>query len=125
MGLVPGCALGVQLGVSAVVMGILICVVDGRTWLSVAPVAAGLVLALATHALIFCPGAVRRRSCRAGSGSLTRSRRSVLEIQSWSCAGWNGTPRRRRQARLVSLGMSLAWLNRMMEADLAQPGFAD
>ena len=125
MGLrVPGRrALGVQLGVSAVVMGILIWV-----WLMAGPgypwplwPLLGLVLALATHALLFPPRAgVREKELAERVGSLTRSRRSVLEIQELELRRVERDLHDGAQARLVSLGMSLGLAEQMMEADPAQ-----
>ena len=97
-------------------------VVDGRTRLSVAPLAAsGLVLALATHALLFPPRAgVREKELSERVGSLTRSRRSVLEIQELELRRVERDLHDGAQARLVSLGMSLGLAEQMMEADPAQ-----
>ena len=116
-------ALGVQLGVSAVVMGILIWV-----WLMAGPgypwplwPLLGLVLALATHALLFPPRAgVREKELSERVGSLTRSRRSVLEIQELELRRVERDLHDGAQARLVSLGMSLGLAEQMMEADPAQ-----
>ena len=116
-------ALGVQLGVSVVVIAILIWV-----WLMAGPgypwplwPLLGLVLALATHALLFPPrGGVREKELAERVGSLTRSRRSVLEIQELELRRVERDLHDGAQARLVSLGMSLGLAEQMMEADPAQ-----
>jgi signal transduction histidine kinase len=116
-------AFRVQFNVSAVVMGILIWV-----WLMAGPgypwplwPLLGLVLALATHALLFPPRAgVREKELAERVGSLTRSRRSVLEIQELELRRVERDLHDGAQARLVSLGMSLGLAEQMMEADPAQ-----
>jgi signal transduction histidine kinase len=122
MGLrVPGRrALGVQLGVSAVVMGILIWV-----WLMAGlgypwplwPLLA-LVVALVTHVLLFPPRAgAREKELAERVGTLTQSRRSVLEIQELELRRVERDLHDGAQARLVSLGISLGLAEQMMEAD--------
>jgi signal transduction histidine kinase len=125
MGLrVPGRrALAVQFWVSAVVMGILVWV-----WLMTGPgypwplwPLLGLVLALATHALLFPPKAgAREKELAERVGALTRSRRSVLEIQELELRRVERDHHDGAQARLVSLGMSLGLAEELMEADPAQ-----
>jgi signal transduction histidine kinase len=125
MGLrVPGRrALGVQFGVSAVVMGILIWV-----WLMAGPgypwplwPLLALVVALATHALLFPPSAgAREKELADRVGALTRSRRSVLEIQELELRRVERDLHDGAQARLVSLGISLGLAEQMMEADPTQ-----
>jgi signal transduction histidine kinase len=124
MGLrVPGRALGVQFGVSVVVMGVLIWV-----WLMAGPgypwplwPLLGLVLALATHALLFPPRAgAREKELAERVGALTQSRRSVLEIQALELRRVERDLHDGAQARLVSLGISLGLAEQMMEADPAQ-----
>jgi signal transduction histidine kinase len=125
MGLrVPGRrALGVQFGISAVVMGILIWV-----WLMAGPgypwplwPLLALVLALAVHALLFPPrGGVREKELEERVGALTRSRRSVLEIQELELRRVERDLHDGAQARLVSLGINLGLAEQMMEADPAQ-----
>ncbi len=125
MGLrVPGRrALGVQFWVSAVVMGILIWV-----WLMAGPgypwplwPLLGLVLALVTHALLFAPGTgAREKELAERVGALTRSRRSVLEIQELELRRVERDLHDGAQARLVSLGISLGLAEQMVEADPAQ-----
>jgi signal transduction histidine kinase len=81
----------------------------------------GLVLALATHALLFPPRAgVREQELAERVGSLTRSRRSVLEIQELELRRVERDLHDGAQARLVSLGMSLGLAEQMMEADPVQ-----
>jgi signal transduction histidine kinase len=125
MGLgVPGRrALGVQFGLSAVVMGILIWVWlmtgTGYPW-PLWPLLA-LVVALATHALVFPPRAgAREKELAERVGALTRSRRSVLEIQELELRRVERDLHDGAQARLVSLGISLGLAEQMMEADPAQ-----
>jgi signal transduction histidine kinase len=125
MGLrVPGRrALGVQFWVSVVVMGILIWVWlmagTGYPW-PLWPLL-GLVLALATHALLFPPRAgAREKELAERVGALTRSRRSVLEIQELELRRVERDLHDGAQARLVSLGISLGLAEQMMEADPAQ-----
>jgi signal transduction histidine kinase len=116
-------ALGVQLGVSAVVMGILIWV-----WLMagtaypwpVWPLLA-LVLALVTHALLFpAKAGAREKELAERVGELTQSRRSVLEIQELELRRVERDLHDGAQARLVSLGMNLGLAEQMMDADPAQ-----
>jgi signal transduction histidine kinase len=120
---VPGRpALGVQLGVSVVVMGILIWV-----WLMAGlgypwplwPLLA-LVLALATHALLFSPKGAREKELAQRVGALTQSRRNVLEIQELELRRVERDLHDGAQARLVSLGMSLGLAEQMMDADPVQ-----
>jgi signal transduction histidine kinase len=115
--------LGVQLGVSAVVMGILIWVwlMTGTAYpWPVWPLLA-LVLALVTHALLFPPKAgAREKELSARVGALTESRRSVLEIQELELRRVERDLHDGAQARLVSLGMSLGLAEQMLEADPAQ-----
>ena len=125
MGLrVPGRrALGVQFWVSAVVMGILIWVWlmagAGYPW-PLWPLLA-LVLALATHVLLFPPeGAVREKELAERVGALTRSRRSVLEVQELELRRVERDLHDGAQARLVSLGISLGLAEQMMEGDPVQ-----
>jgi len=116
-------ALGVQLAVSAVVMGILIWV-----WLMAGPgypwplwPLLGLVVALAAHALLLPPSAaVREKELTERVGALTRSRRSVLEVQELELRRVERDLHDGAQARLVSLGMSLGLAEQMMEADPVQ-----
>jgi signal transduction histidine kinase len=125
MGLrVPGRrALGVQAGVSVVVMGILIWV-----WLMTGPgypwplwPLLALVLALATHALLFPPKAgAREKELTERVGALTQSRRNVLEVQELELRRVERDLHDGAQARLVSLGMSLGLAEQMIEADPAQ-----
>jgi signal transduction histidine kinase len=125
MGLrVPGRrGLGVQFGVSAVVMGILIWV-----WLSTGlgypwplwPLLA-LVLGLVTHALLGPPRAgAREKDLVERVGALTQSRRSVLEIQELELRRVERDLHDGAQARLVSLGISLGLAEQMMEANPTQ-----
>jgi signal transduction histidine kinase len=125
MGLrVPGRrALGVQFGLSVVVMSILIWVWlmagTGYPW-PLWPLL-GLVLALATHALLFPPRTgVREKELAERVGALTRSRRSVLEIQELELRRVERDLHDGAQARLVSLGISLGLAEQMMEADPSQ-----
>jgi signal transduction histidine kinase len=115
--------LGVQLAVSVVVMGILVWV-----WLTTGlgypwplwPLL-GLVLALATHALLFPPRAgAREKELAQRVGALTESRRSVLEIQELELRRVERDLHDGAQARLVSLGISLGLAEQMMDADPAQ-----
>jgi signal transduction histidine kinase len=116
-------ALGVQFGVSTVVMGILIWV-----WLMAGPgypwplwPLLGLVLALVTHALLFPPRAgAREKELAERVGALTQSRRSVLEIQELELRRVERDLHDGAQARLVSLGMSLGLAEQLMEADPQQ-----
>jgi signal transduction histidine kinase len=121
---VPGRrALGVQFAVSAVVMGILLWV-----WLMAGPgypwplwPLLGLVLALAAHALLFPPSSgAREKELTERVGVLTRSRRSVLEIQELELRRVERDLHDGAQARLVSLGISLGLAEAMMEDDPAQ-----
>ena len=125
MGLrVPGRrALGVQFGLSTVVMGILIWVWlmagTGYPW-PLWPLL-GLVLALATHALLFPRKyGPREKELADRVGALTRSRRNVLEVQELELRRVERDLHDGAQARLVSLGMSLGLAEQIMEADPAQ-----
>lgn len=121
---VPGRrGLGVQLRLSAVVMGILTWVWlmtgAGYPWL-LWPLL-GLVLALAAHALLFPPKAgAREQELTERVGALTQSRRSVLEIQELELRRVERDLHDGAQARLVSLGISLGLAEQMMDADPAQ-----
>jgi signal transduction histidine kinase len=121
---VPGRrALGVQFWVSGAVMGILVWV-----WLMSGPgypwplwPLFGLVLALATHALLFAPkSGVREKELAARVGALTQSRRSVLEIQELELRRVERDLHDGAQARLVSLGINLGLAEQLMEADPVQ-----
>jgi signal transduction histidine kinase len=124
MGLrMPRRGLGVQLGISAVVMGILIWV-----WLMAGtsypwplwPLLA-LALALVTHALLFpAKAGAREKELAERVGELTQSRRSVLEIQELELRRVERDLHDGAQARLVSLGMNLGLAEQMIEADPAQ-----
>jgi signal transduction histidine kinase len=116
-------ALGVQFGVSAVVMGILVWV-----WLMAGPgypwplwPLLGLVMALAIHALLFAPKhGAREKELVDRVGALTQSRRSVLEIQELELRRVERDLHDGAQARLVSLGINLGLAEQMMEADPAE-----
>ena len=116
-------ALGVQFWISAVVMGILIWVWlmagTGYPW-PLWPLL-GLVLALATHALLFPPKAgAREKELAERVGELTQSRRSVLEIQELELRRVERDLHDGAQARLVSLGINLGLAAQMMDADPVQ-----
>jgi signal transduction histidine kinase len=119
----PRRGLGVQFGVSTVVMGILVWVWLmsglGYPW-PVWPLL-GLVVALATHALVFAPPVgAREKELAERVGALTRSRRNVLEIQELELRRVERDLHDGAQARLVSLGISLGLAEHLIESDPAQ-----
>jgi signal transduction histidine kinase len=78
----------------------------------------GLVLSLATHALIWPPQTgAREKELEERVGALTSSRRSVLEIQALELRRVERDLHDGAQARLVSLGMSLGLAEQLMETD--------
>jgi signal transduction histidine kinase len=78
----------------------------------------GLVVSLATHALIWPPGSgVREKQLEERVGELTSSRRSVLEIQAMELRRVERDLHDGAQARLVSLGMNLGLAEQLMETD--------
>jgi signal transduction histidine kinase len=115
--------LGVQFGVSLVVMGILLWVwlmtYTGYPW-PLWPLL-GLAVALVIHTLFFAPAAgAREKALAERVGALTRSRRSVLEVQELELRRVERDLHDGAQARLVSLGMSLGLAEQLVEADPAE-----
>jgi signal transduction histidine kinase len=81
----------------------------------------GLTVAVATHALLFpAPVTARERELEARVGTLTQSRRSVLEIQEMELRRVERDLHDGAQARLVSLGMSLGLAEQLMWRDPGQ-----
>ncbi len=116
-------AFRVQFNVSAVVMGILIWVwlmtYTGYPW-PLWPLL-GLSVALVAHAVALPPATgAREKELAERVGELSRSRRSVLEIQELELRRVERDLHDGAQARLVSLGMNLGLAEQLMEADPAQ-----
>jgi signal transduction histidine kinase len=116
-------AFHLQFNVSAVVMGILIWV-----WLMTFTAYPwplwplfGLSVALIAHALAIPAAAgAREQELTERVGALSRSRRSVLEIQELELRRVERDLHDGAQARLVSLGMNLGLAEQLMEADPTQ-----
>jgi signal transduction histidine kinase len=78
----------------------------------------GLVISLATHALIWPPRTgAREKELEERVGALTTSRRSVLEIQERELRRVERDLHDGAQARLVSLGMNLGLAEQLMDTD--------
>jgi signal transduction histidine kinase len=123
-------SLAVHFAVSTVVMGICVWVwlMAGAGYPWPVFVLLGLVMALATHALLFpAPVSPRERELEARVGTLTQSRRSVLEIQEMELRRVERDLHDGAQARLVSLGMSLGLASQLIpgDPDQAQQLLAD
>ena len=122
--------LAVQFAVSVVVVGICLWV-----WLMAGPdypwpiwPLLGLTVGLAAHALLFPPrGSNREQALEARVGTLTQSRRNVLEIQELELRRVERDLHDGAQARLVSLGMSLGLAEQLLQTkpDEAQQLLAD
>jgi signal transduction histidine kinase len=113
----------VQFAVSVVVQGICLWVWlltgSGYPW----PVWSflGLALALVTHAILFpSPGSAREQELEVRVGTLTQSRRSVLEIQERELRRVERDLHDGAQARLVSLGMSLGMAEQLVRNNPAE-----
>jgi signal transduction histidine kinase len=122
--------LAVQFAVSVVVVGICLWV-----WLLAGPgypwpiwPLLGLTVALVSHALLFpSPVSAREQELEARVGTLTQSRRSVLEVQDLELRRVERDLHDGAQARLVSLGMSLGLAEQLIHTnpDEAQQLLAD
>jgi signal transduction histidine kinase len=116
----PRRALAVHFAVSAVVVGICVWV-----WLMAGPgypwpiwPLLGLTVSLAGHVLLFPPRvSVRERELEARVGTLTQSRRSVLEVQELELRRVERDLHDGAQARLVALGMSLGLAEQMIQTN--------
>jgi signal transduction histidine kinase len=123
-------ALTMQFAISAVVVGICLWIWlmtgSGYPW-PIWPLL-GLIVALAVHALMFpSPVSAREQELEARVGTLTQSRRSVLEIQELELRRVERDLHDGAQARLVSLGMSLGLAEQLIQTnpDEAQQLLAD
>ncbi len=122
--------LAVHFALSVVVVGICLWV-----WLMAGPdypwpiwPLLGLTVGLAAHALLFPPrGSNREQALEARVGTLTQSRRNVLEIQELELRRVERDLHDGAQARLVSLGMSLGLAEQLLQTkpDEAQQLLAD
>ena len=111
-----------QFAVSAVVFGILLGVAHGRPRLSVAGLAASRTDRGPGRPRLLSPpaGGAREKELEARVGTLTQSRRSVLEIQELELRRVERDLHDGAQARLVSLGMSLGLAEQLIETDPAE-----